>query len=155
MIGRPAGQANGSPVNPAQMVKRAQRDPVCEIVRAARGAEDDVMILQVPHRRAAGNHAAPAIARKDSMPARNLLPVAIPVATPFAKNVIQHRAERLSAGRQTPEPELGLEAPLNGAEQGPKDADHLQVQLAAHGMGLLQSTMLRTDSALREDIALA
>ncbi len=37
-------------MNPAQMVKRAQRDPVCEIVRAARGAEHDVVILQVLQR---------------------------------------------------------------------------------------------------------
>jgi hypothetical protein len=82
-------------VNRSQVMPGAERRAVLEIVRPSRRAEPDVVILQIPVRRAAWNRAAPPVAREH--------PVLLgerPAAPPGLEGVIQHRLEGLILARR-------------------------------------------------------
>src|SRR5439155_12563065 len=101
-------------VHAAQVVERAERDAVLEGVRALRGAEADVVVVQVLHRGAARHGAAPPVAVEHPV-ARGDLSVE---GAPARERMIEHGAERLPRCREPSR--VSLHRSAYGAEDRPK-----------------------------------
>src|SRR5258705_7386207 len=68
-------------MNAAEMVPGAERDAVPAVVAAPARAEDEMVVVEIPPRRADGHRAAPAVTRENRVAvARLALPLGLHVA---------------------------------------------------------------------------
>src|SRR5438046_1846395 len=117
-------------VHTSQVVEGAQRDAVLRRVRSTRGAEADVVVVQVLHRRAARRGAAPSVAVEYAV-ARGDLRVE---GAPGGKGVVQHRNECLALCREPSH--VTLHPAAYRAEDRPKELDDVGGPDEAHRAGL-------------------
>jgi hypothetical protein len=78
VVGCSASAANHAGVYAAQVVEGTERHAVLRLVGAACRSEVDVVVVEVAPGRAAGNHAAPAIAGEDLVGLTQLLVMNLP-----------------------------------------------------------------------------
>src|SRR5437588_9698862 len=79
-VRRLARRPDAARMDAAEVMPGAERDPVLALVAATVRAEDDVVIVEVPPRRADGDRAPPSIAGKDRIPMAGLtLPLGLHV----------------------------------------------------------------------------
>src|SRR5207247_8990263 len=135
VVGRRPPRPHAPLVNPPQVVPGADGDAVVARVAAAARAEEEVMVVQVPPRRAGRHGAAPAIAREDRVAVTRLL-------LPFGPRVLEEpleaaprRLEGLGKGRDR--------LAQQHLERGGGEEDDLRVEGRAF--------LVRTHLALRAD----
>src|SRR6266571_5160874 len=129
-IGRLSHTAQPRRVHAPQVMEGAERDSVLERVRALRGAEADMVVVQVLHRRAARRGATPSVAVEHPM-TRGDLRVE---GAPTGKGVVQHRTECLALCRESPH--VPLHPAAYRAENRPKELDDVGGPDEAHRAGL-------------------